>query len=59
MTSKEILAQLEKMGSPSIKKVYLKHGAVAVGLVARNAEKLQKVVEDLNNLKYGGKVHAI
>jgi 3-methyladenine DNA glycosylase AlkD len=28
MTSKEILAQLEKMGSPSIKKVYLKHGAV-------------------------------
>ena len=28
MTAKEILAQLEKMGSPSIKKVYQKHGAV-------------------------------
>ena len=28
MTAKEILAQLEKMGSPSIKKVYTKHGAV-------------------------------
>lgn len=42
-----------------IAKVYLKHGATAVGLVARNAEKLKKVVEDLSNLKYGGKVHAI
>jgi 3-methyladenine DNA glycosylase AlkD len=28
MTAKEILAQLEKMGSPSIKKVYMNHGAV-------------------------------
>ncbi len=28
MTAKEILAQLEKMGSPSIKKVYKNHGAV-------------------------------
>ena len=42
-----------------IAKVFLKHGASAVGLVARNAEKLKKVVEDLANLKYAGKVHAI
>jgi len=28
MTTKEVLAQLEKMGSPSIKKVYKNHGAV-------------------------------
>ena len=28
MTSKEILARLEKMGSASIKKVYMNHGAV-------------------------------
>jgi len=28
MTSKEILAQLEKLGSPNIKKIYAKHGAV-------------------------------
>ena len=28
MTAKEILTRLEKMGSPSIKKVYLNHGAV-------------------------------
>jgi 3-methyladenine DNA glycosylase AlkD len=28
MTSQQILSRLEKMGSPSIKKVYLKHGAV-------------------------------
>ena len=28
MTAKEILSQLEKMGSPSIKKVYKNHGAV-------------------------------
>jgi 3-methyladenine DNA glycosylase AlkD len=28
MTAKEVLAQLEKLGSPSIKKIYAKHGAV-------------------------------
>jgi 3-methyladenine DNA glycosylase AlkD len=28
MTSKEIIARLEKMGSPSIKKVYANHGAI-------------------------------
>jgi 3-methyladenine DNA glycosylase AlkD len=28
MTSKEIVSRLEKMGSPSIKKVYMNHGAV-------------------------------
>lgn len=42
-----------------IAKAFLKHGAAAVGLVARNADKLKKVVEDISNLKYGGKVHAI
>ena len=30
-----------------IARAFLRHGAVAVGLVARNATKLTKVVEDL------------
>ena len=42
-----------------IAKAYLRHGATAVGLVARNADKLKKVVEELSSLKFSGKVHAI
>jgi NAD(P)-dependent dehydrogenase (short-subunit alcohol dehydrogenase family) len=33
-----------------IAKVYLKHGATAVGLVARNAEKLKKLYSLVNKL---------
>jgi peroxisomal 2,4-dienoyl-CoA reductase len=42
-----------------IAKAFLRHGATAVGLLARNADKLNKVTQELSNLKCEGKVLAI
>ena len=52
MTTKEILVQLEKLGSPSIKKVYAKHGAVEpfFGVKVGDMKPIVKLVKQNHSL---------